>query len=260
MNTESTSSGARYQLAPQSGLVTAQHTFEAAAGSATTFTDKGGLVFTNIHLQLIFWGKQWGGDSTPSAQDIQDAVVSIIIGPYMSALSQYRNIGNATLSGTTLVTTSDPPNPFSSDDVADFIHGLIKAKTVPEPETNSQLLYCVFMPAGVHYNQPGIIGEHSFFIGLDFNFPLDVDIGPVYYAWVTNDGTLDYVTTVFSHELAESCTDPAGNGIQGTSGVCPGGGWCEIGDVCQGNDGVLDGVLVQSYWSQHAGTCIVPSA
>jgi len=259
MNTESTSSGASYQLAPQSGLVRTQHTLEAAVGSPTTFTDKGGLIFTNVHLQLIFWGNQWGGASTPSAQDIQDAVVSIIIGPYMSALTQYRNIGNATLSGTTLVTTSDPPDPFSNDDVADLIHGLIKAKTVPEPETSSQLLYCVFMPAGVQFNQPGIIGEHSFFIGLDFDFPLDLDVGPVYYAWVANDGTLGYVTTVFSHELVESCTDPAGNAILGAPGICPGGGWCEIGDVCQGNNAVLDNVLVQSYWSQQDSTCIVPS-
>jgi hypothetical protein len=261
MITESTPSGVRYQLAPHSGPVTLHHTAGTATGSATTFTDRGGLIFPNIHLQLIFWGKTWAGEHTPpTAQDVQDAVESIIIGQYLSALSQYRNIGTALVAGTTLVTSSDPPNPFSDDDVADFISGLIHAKTVPEPQTSQQLLYCVFIPVGVHFNQPNIIGEHSFFIDFNYTFPFDVDLGPVYYAWVTNDGTLDSVTTIFSHELVESCTNPDGNGIQGAAGVCTGDGWCEIGDVCQGNNGVLNGVLVQSYWSQRDGVCIVPSA
>lgn len=239
----------------------AQHAVETGAEPATTFTDKGGLIFPNVHLHLIFWGKTWAVENTsPTAQDVSDAVVSIILGPYMSALSQYRNIGNALLAGTTLVTSSDPPNPFSDNDVAGFIHDLIQAKTVPEPETSQQLLYCVFMPVGVQHNQPDIIGEHSFFFDFEYDFPFDVDIGNVYYAWVTNDGTLDSVTTIFSHELVESCTDPDGNGIQGATGACTGDGWCEIGDVCQGNNGILDGVVVQSYWSQRDGMCVVPSA
>src|SRR5258708_4094009 len=136
MNTESIPSGVRHQLAPRSGPVTVQRTAGTAAGSAMTFSDKGGLIFPNIHLQLIFWVKTWAGEDTPpTAQDVKDAVVSIIIGQYLSALLQYRNIGNALLAGTTLVTSSDPPNPFSDDDVADFISGLIQAQTIPEPKT-----------------------------------------------------------------------------------------------------------------------------
>ncbi|MGZ3630400.1 MAG: hypothetical protein ACXWPS_04365 [Ktedonobacteraceae bacterium] len=64
------------------------------------------------------------------------------------------------------------------------------------------------------------------------------------------------MTTIFSRELVESCTDPDGSGIQVTP-LDP-KSWHEIGDVCQGNSDMLNGVRVQAYWSQTDGNCVIP--
>ena len=118
----------------------------------------------------------------------------------MSALAQYRNVGSGTLYGTMLVTTSEPPKTFSSDDVSNLLKDLIDMQTVPGPNNVDQLLYYVIMPVGVSSDQSNVIGEH-------FNPGEDI-----LCAWVMNDGTLDSVTTIFSHELVEACTNPNGDG------------------------------------------------
>ena len=127
-----------------------------------------------------------------------------------------------------------------------------------EPDDDSQLLYCVIMPVGVNNTTSGFVGEHTFFTYSDYDFPFDFDNDNAHFAWVTNNGTLDSVTRIFSHELVESATDPEGSAILGTPGTCAQSGWCEIGDVCS-TTGRLNGVLVQSYWSQRDGACIVPT-
>src|SRR6266487_3707025 len=66
--------------------------------------------------------------------------------------------------------------------------------------------------------------------------------------------------SIFSHELAEACTDPEGSAILGTTGTCSRDGWCEIGDVCEGVNTIINGVTVQKYWSQRDRACIVQSA
>ena len=67
------------------------------AGGAVSFVDNGGLVLSNVHVQLIFWGLAWAQNPTPSIGDVTNAVQKILAGPYMSALNQYRNIGPGTL-------------------------------------------------------------------------------------------------------------------------------------------------------------------
>jgi hypothetical protein len=77
--------------------------------------------------------------------------------------------------------------------------------------------------------------------------------------WVRNDGALNNNTSIpriFSHELVEACTDPEGdawqiNPVNSTN-------WNEIGDACSSTT-VLNGVLVQSYWSQFDHACVIPT-
>jgi hypothetical protein len=107
------------------------------------------------------------------------------------------------------------------------------------------------MPPGVTSNtSPNFVGEHSFFSFNNTN---------VHYAWVTNDGALNNfnsVPRIFSHELVEACSDPEGTAIQ----ISPANptSWNEIGDACN-STAFLDGVLVQSYWSQIDRACIIPT-
>ena len=263
METEPVPVNLKYQLAPLSGIVRAQAPQPAStggdegagSGQATGVTDLKGLLLTKVQVQLIFWGTKWG-QASPSTGDVTKAVQNILSGSYMQGLSQYRGIGPGTLLGTTVVTPSNPPQPFSSDDVAHFVLNLIATGKVPKPADGQQILYCVILPVGVSSNLPDVNGIHSYIYNVSYSFPLDVDLDKVFYAWVMNDGTLDGITVIFSHELAEACSDPDGNGIQ----VLPlnPNSWHEIGDVCEGISGVVNGVSVQAYWSQSSGACVIP--
>jgi hypothetical protein len=248
----------QYTLAQMSGIVRS-FTHQQVPGGNTAVTssvDLNGMILTHVQVQLIFWGSAWAGDASPSANAVFNAAQTILSGPYMSKLSQYRGIGNGTMLGKLVINPSDPPNPFSTDNVAQCVLHLIGAGQVPKPEDDQQILYCVFLPVGVNFNQPYINGIHSFIYNASYSFPLEIDLDKVLFAWVLNDGTLDSITTIFSHELVESCTNPDGNGFQVTP-LDP-NNWHEIGDVCEGNSNTLDGVKVQAYWSQSDGGCIIP--
>src|SRR5947209_9670818 len=84
-----------------------------SGGGAANFTDHGGPVLNQVHVQLIFWGNAWVSNPTPSVTDITNAVTKILAGSYTSALAQYRGIQQGSVHGTTTVTTSNPPNSFS---------------------------------------------------------------------------------------------------------------------------------------------------
>jgi hypothetical protein len=238
------------------GVVEAERLAVGAAGGAISFVDNGGPVISTAHVILIFWGAQWAGTTAPSMGAVTDAVNAILTGPYMNSLSQYRGIRAGTLFGSLLAATpvggspANPPNPFTNGDVEGLIQNLCNAGRVPAPATDSQLFYCVIMPPGVNQPGSGFIGEHTFF---------SIGGANAHYAWVTNSGTLPFVTTVFSHELVETVTDPEGSAILGTAGTCSQPGWCEIGDVCTGNTAVVNGVTVQRYWSNRDNACVVPT-
>lgn len=223
---------------------------QATKGGVST-VDGGGLVLTHVNVYLVFWGSAWAQNPTPSADDISKSVASIMAGPYMSALEQYRNVGSGTLCGMMLITTSDPPTKFSNDDVSNLLINLINMQTVPGLNDVDQILYCVIMPTGVSSDQPDVIGEH-------FSPGEGILCG-----WVMNNGTLDSVSTIFSHELAEACTNPNGDAYQfDAPGHCSASpiNWCEIGDVCEGIRDTVNGVVVQQYWSARDSACIAPGS
>jgi hypothetical protein len=218
---------------------------------AINFTDHGGTVIQFVRVYLIFWGKAWASSPppTPTTAQVTDAVYRILTGGYMTGLAQYRGIGQGYILGSTTVTSSDPPNGFTDSNVSNFINNLINAGTIPNLDAGNQTLYCIFMPKGINASNSGFIGEHTYYT--------DSSNRRVHFAWITNNGTLSEVSIIFSHEVAESCTDPEGSAILGDAGTCSGGGWCEIGDVCQGTDGTVYGASVQSYWSQNDKACKV---
>jgi hypothetical protein len=253
-----------FKLSEQSGVVDARHVLQEAGvghdpapGSPTSFVDNGGLKLNHVQVQLIFWGTAWNAfpPPVPTVNEVDAAVNTIMLSSYMSALAQY-GVGYGSKLSSIIVGTSNPPNPFSDSDVANFITGLLNADQLQEPDENSQVLYCVVMPVGVHSTNTAFIGEHTYFSYQDEEDTTRFD--NAHFAWITNSGSLDGVTTIFSHELVESCTDPEGTAILGVAGTCSQGGWCEIGDVCTSTS-VVDGVRVQSYWSQMDKACIVPT-
>jgi len=247
------------------GVVDARHVdqtqaeigYDPSPGSGTTFTDHGGKKLDHIQVQLIFWGAAWEAVSppVPTVAEVNAAVDRILQSTYLSALAQY-GVGSGTRLASLVASTSNPPNAFTDTDVVNFLLTLLNTDQLLEPEENGQVLYCVVMPVGVSSASTSFIGEHSFFSYTDEEDPSRFD--NAHFAWITNAGSLDSLTTIFSHELVESCTDPEGTGILGVAGTCSQSGWCEIGDVCS-STGKVNGVTVQSYWSQIDEACIIPT-
>jgi hypothetical protein len=218
---------------------------------AINFTDHGGTVIQFVRVQLIFWGSAWTSNPppTPTVAQVTDAINRILSGGYMTGLNQYRGIGQGYILGSVTVTSSNPPNNFTDTQVSNFISGLISAGTIPNLDAQNQTLYAVFMPKGINSSNSNNIGEHTYYTNSGGT--------RVHFAWITNNGTLSQVSIIASHEIVESCTDPEGTSVLGDAGTCSGGGWCEIGDVCQGTDGTVNGASVQSYWSQSDKACKV---
>jgi len=243
------------ETAGVTGKVLAEPAMAAAvapgAGGAAKFQDGGGPVIEIGKLQLIFWGNQWTSipPPSPTSSQVTGNVLTMLAGPYMTGLAQYRQIGRAYLAGQYVINTSNPPNPFTDNDVANFISNEISHGVLPGVDFANQNLYLVVMPVGVNNQNSGFIGEHTYYTDSQGN--------RIHFGWITNSGNLGALTSVLSHELVESCTDPEGSAITGVSGTCSQGGWCEIGDVCYSNS-VIDGVTVQKYYSNADQGCIAP--
>jgi hypothetical protein len=218
---------------------------------AINFTDHGGTLIQFVRVYLIFWGSAWARNPppTPTAAQVTDAVNRIVSGGYLTGLSQYRGVGQGYILGSTTVTSSNPPNNFTDANVSNFISGLISAGTIPNLDADNQTLYLVFMPQGISASNSSFIGEHTYYT--------DSSNRRVHFGWITNNGTLPSISIITSHEIGESMTDPEGSAILGDPGTCSGGGWCEIGDVCQATTGTVNGASVQSLWSQTDKACKV---
>jgi hypothetical protein len=215
------------------------------AATATT-SDGGGPVINEAHIELVFWGSGWNTGSGPSLRtSMQSAVDSIAQGPYLAALSVYRStIGSGSVADSITITSSNPPNPMTDNDVRNVLTTNINNGTLSNPDSDSQTIYLVIPQPGTSAGSLG--GTHSFFSrGAGHN--------NAHYVWTRNISSLDDITYFASHELAETVTDPEGTAIQ----VNPRSStnWNEIGDgQAQNYSYRLNGYLVQSlfYNSDHA--------
>jgi hypothetical protein len=213
----------------------------------------GGAIGTGLPVQLIFWGSAWNQSATsPSAGAILGSIQTILRGPWMAGLRQY-GVRRCNLRGAIVVTGPAPPGGFGDSDVEDMVWALIDDNKFPEPdEPGGRIIYMVFMPPGTTYTDPtppgGIRGKHL--DSTDFDPPFDRD-----HAWIgfvlTN--TIDQITATFCHELAETCTDPESDAWTVTGNQ-------EIGDVCNGVDPSIGGIVYEAYWSGTDNSCLLPTA
>ena len=241
-----------------SDLVVQKFSNAGDAPSTTTVTAGSGKRLRNTVVNLIFWGDAWQTNPAPNpslSQVVSDAA-AIMAGPYQLRVSQYG--ATAAHLGTVFVSVpgNNPPTNYKTSDVATLITNSIEGGALPEPdEETSDVLHVVFMPPGTTA-PPNLGGLHTYANYSDFDFPFDIDINDrSHFAWVAF-GSRANISSVFSHELVESLTDPEGDGIQ----VNPtnSSNWNEIGDVCS-TRGTVNGVTVQSYWSQSDQACVIPA-
>jgi hypothetical protein len=232
----------------------------------TTFVTGPGQTLTHMHVTLIFWGNWWSNN--PLAGQVTTALTNLLSGPYTTYLAQY-GVGRANVRGTTFATDSEPGGSFSYQAVGKFIRKLLDDDRLPEPDDHWPNVYAVIMPLNSAFQgdssletvplPPGVVsqvnGSNSSIVWNDYDLG-DVDNDPAHFLWTGNDGTLDYITTVLSHELVEIASDPnGGDGIRlaGCTGQS-----CQIADVCQSWCDFVRGVRAQAYWSQLDGECVLP--
>jgi hypothetical protein len=220
-------------------------------------TDGGGPVLTNVEVAVIFWGSYWNQSQppTPSSDTYYQCLSGVVAGPYMTGLRQYRGIGPGTMLGK-FINGSDPPNSYTDTDVSNMLTTLLQnTPSLPPPIAGHNRFYAVVTPPGLNNANGGAIGEHD---------PFTYNGVQAYYAWIDSVGGLadpnasDGVVNIFSHELAEVCSDPQGNAIL----VNAQDGTQEIGDICNNEFGIvqMNGVTcnVQCYWSNSDNACILP--
>jgi len=234
-----------------STAVAASVIVEAPPASASTrFVDHGGRVLSAAHVYLIYWGRYWAPDrvASPTPDQITHALRTVLAGSYLSALTQYRNIGPAVIGGSHVITTTDPPSRFTDEDIEAFLNTLFDAEVLPAPD--DQAIYVVTIPPGIYTGEgDDLVGEHNYYRR---------DGHRIHYAWTTDSEVLEGATQTTTHEIVETVTDPEGTAILGTPGTCDGERWCEIADICS-DAAKLNDVMVAPYWSNIAGRCVIPA-
>jgi hypothetical protein len=219
-------------------------------GHVTATNDGGGHLLTNARIVLIFWGSAWGNPATtPSHTDFANALSGTIYGPWGTQLSQYRGIGPMSIEQTYVNTASDPQASFTDPQIRAMIDDLITHGHVPTPTSAVDRLYVVLMPTGHSSGDTTFVGQHQYW---------DRAGTGVYWAWVTNDGTLtggNSIPKVFTHEVAEAVSNPdLSSGITLTSA----GEGDEIGDVCNNTYSTVNGAAEEAYWSAADNRCVLP--
>jgi hypothetical protein len=219
--------------------------------SGPRFVDKHGRVLHTPQLYLIYWGGAWQAAPTPSAAEVTNAVQTLMDSAYLTGLTQYRGSGRGVLRGAALVTSTDPPDGLTDDQVADFVEDQLTSGAVPGPDPDNQTVYGVVLPTGVTPESPGWNGEHNYYKRSEQKIP---------YAWISNPGDLASITRMISHELVEAGTNPDGRGFLGVKGTCDGPGWCEIADICESTLSTVGDITVQAYWSNRNNDCVTPGS
>ena len=218
--------------------------------ASTRFVDHGGRVLSSARVYPIYWGRYWAPDrvASPTPDQITHALRTVLAGSYLAGLAQYRNIGPAVIHGSHVITTSDPRSQFTDRDIEAFLNAQFDAGVLPAPD--EQAVYVVTIPPGIYSGEgDDLSGEHNYYRR---------DGHRIHYAWITDSEVLDGATQTTTHEIVETLTDPEGTAILGTPGTCDGERWCEIADIC--SDAVkLHGVMVEPYWSNIAGHCVIPA-
>jgi len=229
------------------------------AAAAPNLTYNGGPLLANVEVVAVFWGSEWSDSPLADlAQQVGAFFGFVVTSPYLDQLAEYgvpgTPIGQGSFAGAVQVPTPAPDTVTTDDQIRSFLQDQIAAGALPQPSSNS--LYFVFTPPGVSVSLASDLSCQAF---CGYHDAID---GQIFYAVVPSPdcpgcsvgSTLDSLTVVCSHELAEAVTDPI-----------PGQGWYwfadandqgEIGDICAGQTKTVGDYQVQLEWSNAAGRCV----
>ncbi len=231
-----------------------------SSGPLANVTYHGGPLLKNVQVESVYFGRAWSADGgmRQQIQQVDGFLQYLTASPYFDLLSQY-NVGRGTFLSHDVV-AQDPPGGQTFDDsqVRAVLDGEIASGRLSTPTRNS--LYVFLTAPGVTVTSNSQSSAYNF-AGYHDAFTNRAGAA-VYYAVVPYPtGTVSglrlsefqQTTIVLSHEVAEAVTDPDTRT-----------GWFddregEIGDIANGQTGLLHGYTVQALWSQTAGRCVVPA-
>jgi hypothetical protein len=220
-----------------------------APGHADALLDyHGGPVLEHVDVWTVFWG-----NDVLHPDGVNAFYADVTNSPYLDWLVEYSTptqaIGRGQRGGS-IVDANPPAGDPSDDDIAAELDALVDAGRLPEPDANT--LFMVHFPPGITvylgpYPSCGYLGYHSAYLRSG---------RPVYYG-VLPDCYSDFDTTtdVSGHELLEAVTDPDGTDAVAWNDDAY-GSQGEIGDLCGGSRGTIDGYAVQLGWSNSVGDCV----
>jgi hypothetical protein len=238
---------------------------KVSAGAASLSYGQGPLL-TSVQVYTIFWGADWQTAPDSSLIDqLNRFFDAILASSVIDLLAEYgvagQSIGHGSRIGSNVIATEPGAGTgnVNDNDIQQALQGWMTAGLIPAQTANS--LYFVYLPPNVTVTGPNNAGAScSQFCGYHWYAAASPNI---YYAVVPYPGCasclggmaqLDALTSVCSHELCESITDPE-----------PWTGWNdpnngEIGDICAWQTASVAGYTVQKEWSNTQGACAVAPA
>jgi hypothetical protein len=216
----------------------------------------GGALLTNVEAQAVYYGNGWNSSATAGQQATLDGFLKYIVNsPYTQALT---NAGYGVGSGTASAGVLDPVNLANGSTLQDSqiqaeLQSLIDNGTIAAPDANR--LYVVYVQPNVIVSQGGansrqnFLGYHGAFAGhtasgqaIDVHYAVIAYPGGSVGNASNSAAAIDDLTSVASHEVAESMTDPNVN-YKTLGWYDPARG--EIGDITEQYLVRLNGYLVQ---------------
>ena len=247
-----------------------------AAGAHLSYF--GGKVVQNAKVvQVIYGSGTYAAGVNSGTTNLGTFYTSILASAYVDWLTEYnttspvQHIGRGTFGGKSTITplASRDGSTISDANIKSEISAQITAGHLPAPTNNT--IYMINFPKGKHISQGGskscVAGGFCAYHGtfkkgtqnVYYGVLPDMSAGSGCDVGCGNGSAFGNQTSVASHELIETITDAE---IGLATVVGPPLAWYdsangEIGDICNAQQGSINGYTVQKEWSNSSGACIV---
>lgn len=250
--------------------------FRLQAPADAQLVYRGGKVIASPKIYAVFWENGTNTVNATVKDQVPGFYKSAVDSPYMDWLSEYdtptQHIGRGSYGGTLTLHPDNASNSLTNQDIQAEINRQIDAGVLPRPDENT--IYMIHFPPQVSIDLDGAKSCQAF---CAYHNTLSRGGQSVYYGVMPDlspgspcaggcggaHNFFDNQTSVASHELIETVTDPdvglANNDPKKL-------GWYddkygEIGDICNAQQGALPGpgtsYTVQKEWSNRNHGCIV---